>query len=73
MLMLTRRRGEAVDLIDRASGEVLVTVTVLELLPKGSIRLGFDAKDSIQILRDDARRRDDAEEENGDGNGQSNS
>lgn len=53
MLILTRKRGEAVDIIDRASGNVLATVTVMQVV--GSVvRLGFEAPRSVQILRDNA-------------------
>lgn len=65
MLLLTRRRGGATDLIDRDSGIVLATVTVLGVTPDGAVRLGFEAQPHIHILRDDAIRRDhDGEEDN---------
>jgi len=54
MLMLTRRRNEAVDFIDRQTGQVLATVTVLELLPNNVVRLGFEALPSVRIVRDNA-------------------
>lgn len=54
MLMLTRRKNEAVDFIDRQTGEVLATVTVLELLPNNVVRLGFEARPSVRIVRDNA-------------------
>jgi sRNA-binding carbon storage regulator CsrA len=54
MLILTRRKNEAVDLIDRQTGEVLATVTVLEFLPNNVIRLGFEALPSMRIVRDNA-------------------
>jgi sRNA-binding carbon storage regulator CsrA len=57
MLMLTRRKGESVDLIDSASEEVLATVTVDAFLPNGVIRLGFNARGDIRIVRDNAIRR----------------
>ena len=64
MLILTRRKGEAVDIIDRERGDVLCTVTLLELLPNGTVRIGFDAPEFIRIIRDNAvRRHDDGESE----------
>ncbi len=64
MLILTRRKGEAVDIIDREKGGVLCTVTLLELLPNGTVRIGFDAPEHIRIIRDNAvRRHDDGDEE----------
>jgi sRNA-binding carbon storage regulator CsrA len=58
MLMLTRRRGESVDIVDRESQRVIATVKVIELLPgnPGSVRLGFDADQSVQFKRDNMRR-----------------
>ena len=60
MLILVRRKGEAVDLSDKRTGEVLATITVLEVTP-GGIRLGFDALPGIRIMRDNAIRRDDGQ------------
>lgn len=62
MLILTRKRGEAVDLVIR--GELLATVRVLEIEPSGVVRLGFDARDEVRILRDNA-----VERKQGDGYG----
>lgn len=61
MLILTRKRGEAVDLFDRNSDKLLATVVVLEILSGGAVRLGFDAGQEIHIVRDNARRRDDGQ------------
>lgn len=69
MLILTRRKGEAVDLIDRRSEEVIATVTLLELLPNGNVRLGFDAPEHVRIIRDNAVRRHDDGDEEGEVNG----
>lgn len=55
MLILTRREAECVYLIDRDTGEVVATVKVLSVTPFGVVRLGFDAPDSIQILRDNIK------------------
>lgn len=52
MLFLTRRRGEAVDLTFRETGEVIATVSVVELLPNGVVRLGFNAPAHVKIVRD---------------------
>lgn len=59
MLMLDRKRGESVDLNDRASGRLLCTVKVLEVLPDGSVRLGFNADHAVHIKRDNMRSRKD--------------
>lgn len=63
MLILTRKRGEQTDLLDAESNVVLATITFLEMLPNGTVRLGFDALPSIKILRDNAVRRDNGTEE----------
>jgi carbon storage regulator CsrA len=57
MLMLTRRPGQAVDLIDTNSGDVVATVTLMACLSGNQVRLGFDAPPHIHIVRDDAKRR----------------
>jgi sRNA-binding carbon storage regulator CsrA len=57
MLMLTRRRGESVDIYDR-QGKVVVTVSVAEFLPNNVIRLGFAASSDYTILRDNAKLRE---------------
>lgn len=57
MLMLTRKPGQAVDLIDSNSGAVLATVTLMACLSGNQVRLGFDAPPHIHIVRDDAKRR----------------
>lgn len=64
MLILTRRRGEAVDLLVRATGEPIATVTVLGLMGDGQVRLGFDAPDTVRILRDNAKHTE-RDEDNG--------
>jgi sRNA-binding carbon storage regulator CsrA len=57
MLMLTRRRGESVDIYDK-NGKVVVTVSVAEFLPNNVIRLGFAASSEYTILRDNAKLRE---------------
>jgi sRNA-binding carbon storage regulator CsrA len=81
MLILTRRRGQAVDLIDKTRGVVVATVTILEILEEAiegaandkgpTIRLGVEAPTYIRIVRDNAVRRNDGEEvlEDVNGNG----
>lgn len=64
MLILTRRKNEAVDLIDRDSGEVLCAVSILELLPNGVVRLGFEADSSVRIVRDNAVQKGDMDNGN---------
>lgn len=54
MLMLTRKRGRSVDLIDADTDQVLATIVVLEIIGK-EVRLGFKATDSVRIVRDDAK------------------
>ena len=54
MLILTRRRGTAVDLIDRNTDRVIATITILEILPNDVVRIGFDAPPSVRIVRDNA-------------------
>ena len=67
MLMLTRKPGQAVDLIDTNTGQVIATVLLIACLNGNSVRLGFDAPPHIHIIRDDAKRRDrDEEQEDGD-------
>lgn len=72
MLMLTRKPGQAVDLIDSTSGSVLATVTLMACLSGNRVRLGFDAPPHIHIIRDDAKRRGkdgDQEDDDGEPNG----
>jgi sRNA-binding carbon storage regulator CsrA len=57
MLMLTRRRGESVDIYDK-NGNVVVTIHVNEFLPSNVVRLGFAATRDYTILRDNAKTRD---------------
>lgn len=52
-LMVTRRRGEAVDVYDK-NGKLAISVKVNELLPGGVVRLEFDADREYTILRDNA-------------------
>lgn len=58
MLIITRRRGQATDIIDRNTGQVLATVLVMHVMG-GEVRLGFEAADHIRFVRDNARKRDD--------------
>jgi sRNA-binding carbon storage regulator CsrA len=51
--MLTRRRGETVDL--KVAGRVIATVKVLEFLPNDQVRLGFDADRTVSIERDNMK------------------
>lgn len=57
MLILERKQGESVDLTDRRTGKVLATVKIMETLPDGSIRLGFNAGRDVIIMRDNAKQR----------------
>ncbi|CAB4165117.1 Carbon storage regulator [uncultured Caudovirales phage] len=50
MLILTRKRGESVDLV--YENKVLATITVLGLLPSGVVRIGFNALPEIRVKRD---------------------
>jgi sRNA-binding carbon storage regulator CsrA len=58
MLMLTRGKGQAVDITDTTTGAVIARVLVLEVGPGQCVRLGFDAPRHIKILRDNAVKRD---------------
>lgn len=66
MLLLTRYVGESVDLIDRDTRRVIATVSVLALLPNDNVRLGFNAGPEISIVRDNAKRRMESEQESND-------
>jgi carbon storage regulator CsrA len=71
-LILMRKRGEAVDIIDRTTNRTLATVTVLAVLTGDTVRLGFTAPPQIKIIRDNAVRReedDDQQNENDDSRG----
>lgn len=67
MLILMRRTGEAVDIIDRATNRVLASVQVLAVITdtqnQPTVRLGFEAPPQIKIIRDNAVRREKDEEE----------
>lgn len=65
MLILTRKQGEVVTLSHPVIGEI--EVTVLEAFINGHVKLGFDAPQSVKILRDNAikRSKDDVEENTG--------
>ena len=54
MLILTRHHGEAIDLLDRETGEIIATIRVMSVSAQGNVRLGFEAPDWVQILRDNA-------------------
>lgn len=62
MLMLTRKAGESVDLTDAVTGRKVATVQVLAFLPNDVVRLGFVAPPTITIMRDNAKRRMEADE-----------
>lgn len=55
MLILTRYPGEAVEVIADAPGTV--TVTVMDVMSNGTVKLGFDGPPHIRFLRDNAIRR----------------
>lgn len=55
MLMLERKKGESVDLIDRDTHIVLCTVKVLEIMADGNVRLGFQADQKVHIKRDNIK------------------
>lgn len=55
MLILERRRGESVDLTDLKTKQLLASIKVLEILPSGNVRLGFDALPNIHIKRDNMK------------------
>jgi len=55
MLLLGRKVGEEVVL---TMGDVEVVVTVVQLKANGAVRLGFDAPESVRILRREIIARD---------------
>lgn len=65
MLILTRRAGQGVDLVDSATNKILATVQVLDFLPNDVVRLGFEADARIHILRDNAKQRQRGEDGDG--------
>lgn len=54
MLLLTRYPGETVVI---EAGDLRITVTVMDAMSNGCIKLGFDAPRSVKFLRDNAIRR----------------
>jgi hypothetical protein len=55
MLRLTRRKGEAIDLTHRDTGDVIGRITVLERLPNGLVELGLECEPWVRITRDGMR------------------
>lgn len=51
MLILSRRQGQSVTLIDTTSKEK-INITVKKI-KRGSIHLAFDASDNVKIKRDE--------------------
>jgi sRNA-binding carbon storage regulator CsrA len=56
MLLLMRKVGEAVDLIDSRTGLVLCTVKVEQITPSDEVRISFDAQPWVDIERDNMRK-----------------
>lgn len=56
MLMLTRNKGESIDIIDSNTQAVLCTITLLQIITRDRVRLGFNAPAHISIVRDNAVR-----------------
>lgn len=57
MLILTRKRGESIDLselLPSGAERAIATVTVLNILADGVVRLGFIADPAVRIVRDNA-------------------
>lgn len=52
MLVLSRKLGERVHLIDRETKEVIATVLVVDI-DRNKIRLGLQAEQGIQIYREE--------------------
>lgn len=68
MLLLERKRGEAIDLIVigvDGQEEVIATFKIIEFLPNNNVRIGIEAAKNIHIRRDNMRRRDDGNEVKG--------
>ena len=59
MLLLTRKKGESIDLVLRETEEVIATFQIVEILPNGVVRVGIEADQDIQIRRDNMRSRED--------------
>ncbi len=58
MLILTRRKGESIDVLDK-QGKVVVTINVMEFLPGNVVRLGLAADPAkYDIFRDNAKHRE---------------
>jgi len=55
VLILTRKRGESIDLVRRATGEVIASIVVREFLPNGIIRIGIEAGQEIAVYRDNMK------------------
>lgn len=53
MLMLTRSCGQAVEVTDTRTGEVVLRLTVTDVRGR-TVRLGFESPRHFHILRDDA-------------------
>ena len=55
MLILTRYPGEAVEITAEAPASI--TVTVMDVMSNGVVKLGFDGPAHVRFLRDNAQRR----------------
>lgn len=67
MLILTRYPGESVEIL--AEGPAKITVTVMDALSNGTVKLGFNGPDSVRFLRDNAIRRNPRSKDHEDPNG----
>lgn len=48
-------RQQFIDIMNpEKETEILITVMVLDFIPNGQVRLGFDAQPSVRIVRDNA-------------------
>lgn len=50
MLVLGRKKGESIEILDKETGEVVCTMFVLHVSYK-NVRLGFDAPSRYQFVR----------------------
>lgn len=56
MLILTREPGEEIEII--AQGSAVIKLVIMDAYSNGVVKLGFDAPQHVQILRDNALKRD---------------
>lgn len=58
MLVLTRKPGEAVEITDDNTGQLLATIHVLGVKGGGQVRIGFHGEPHVKFMRDELVERD---------------